>query len=142
MRLLWMHVWRSWRYQSASAEERRLIEIRYALARKLQSTRRRQQLTQQQLAQRLRVGQSSISRVERASNRVSLDIAVRALISLGCPDAEIAATFNVAENSDVLRMRRRAAAPLARAPRPPETPPPPGEHRFLRKGSERLPRLR
>ena len=92
MRLLWMHVWRSWRYQSASAEERRLIEIRYALARKLQSTRRRQQITQQQLAQRLRVGQASISRVERASNRVSLDIAVRALISLGCPDAEIAAT--------------------------------------------------
>jgi hypothetical protein len=84
-----MHVWRSRLYQCASADERRLIEIRYGLARKLQSTRFRQRITQKQLAQRLRV-----------------------------------------------------AAPLARAARLADIPPPPGEHRFLRKGSERLPRLR
>jgi transcriptional regulator with XRE-family HTH domain len=142
MRLYWTHVWRSPHYQRADAEERRLIEIRFSLARKLHSTRRRQRVTQQQLAQRLGVAQSSISRVERASNRVSLDIAVRALIHLGCSDAEIAASFNVAEEPGVACLRRRAEAPRPFAPRPSDPVPPAREHRFLRKGSEWLPRLK
>ena len=142
MRLYWTHVWRSPHYQHAGAEERRLIEIRFALARKLHRTRRQQQVTQQQLAQRLGVAQSSISRVERACNRVSLDIAVRALIHLGCPDADIAASFNVAEEPGVQCLRRRADARRPYAPRPTDPAPPPLEHRFLRKGSEWLPRLK
>ena len=140
MRLYWIHVWRSPHYQRATAEERRLIEIRFSLARKLHRTRRGQRVTQQQLAQRLGVAQSSISRVERASNRVSLDIAVRALIQLDCSDAEIAACFNVAEEPGVQCLRRRAVATRRYALQPAD--PPPLEHRFLRKGSERLPRLR
>jgi transcriptional regulator with XRE-family HTH domain len=142
MRLYWMHVWRSPHFQRAGEEERRLIEIRFSLARKLHSTRRRHRVTQLQLAQRLGVAQSSISRVERASNRVSLDIAVRALIHLGCPDAEIAASFNVAEEPGVQCLRRRAAAKRPFAPRPSDPAAPRHEHRFLRKGSEWLPRLK
>lgn len=142
MRLYWTHVWRSPHYQRADAEQRRLIEIRFSLARKLHRTRRQLRVTQRQLAQRLGVAQSSISRVERASNRVSLDIAVRALIHLGCSDAEIAACFNVAEEPGVQCLRRRAAAKRPYAPGPPEAAPPAHEHRFLRKGSEWLPRLK
>ena len=142
MRLYWTHVWRSPHYQHADAEERRLIEIRFALAHKVHRTRRQQKVTQRQLAQRLGVAQSSISRVERASNRVSLDIAVRALIHLGCSDAEIAAGFNVADEPGVQCLRRRAAAKRPYAIRPSGPAPPARKHRFLRKGSEWLPRLR
>ena len=135
-----MHIWRSPYYQRASAEERRLIEIRFVLARKRQDTRRRKGVTQVQLAERISVAQSSISRVERASNRVSLDVAVRALINMGCSDKEIAATFDVAEDAGVRLLRRRAERPRPLA-RPPAAPPS-AEHRFLRKGTQRLPRLK
>jgi transcriptional regulator with XRE-family HTH domain len=141
MRLHWIHIWRSPHYQRASAEERRLIEIRFVLARKVQDMRRRGRVSQVQLAERVGVAQSTISRVERASNRVSLDVAVRALINLGCPDVEIAATFDVSENAGVKLLRRRAERSRARAAGSADAPPA-GEHRFLRKGTERLPRLR
>ena len=138
MRLHWNHVWRSPHYQCASAEERRLIEMRFVLAVKLQEVRRRSRVTQKQLAERIDVAQASISRAERASNRVSLDISVRALINLGCTDEEIAATFNTGADRRIQLLRRRC-----------EVGPPPRrreaggrEHRFLRKGTERLPRMR
>lgn len=138
MRLYWKHVWRSPHYQRASADERRLIEIRFVLAVKLQEVRRRSRVTQKQLAERIGVAQASISRAERASNRVSLDIGVRALINLGCTDEEIAATFNTSAHPGIRLLRRRC-----------EVGPPPrrrkeggSEHRFLRKGTERLPRLK
>lgn len=142
MRLHWVHIWRSPYYQRASGEERRLIEIRFALARKVHSMRRHTHVTQQQLAERLGVGQASISRVERASNGVSLDIGVRALINLGCSEADIAATFQVADNPSIQCLRRRAARPRPYARRARDTPAPQGEHRFLRKGSETLGRMK
>lgn len=142
MRLHWIHIWRSPHYQWASADERRLIEIRFSLARTLHALRLRQRVTQKELAERLDVAQSSISRTERASNHVSLDVGVRALINLGCSDAEIAACFDVSENAGVKLLRRRAGEPPRRLAPPRVTPPPAGEHRFLRKGTERLRRMK
>ena len=139
MRLYWVHVWRSAHYQRAGAEEKRLIELRFVLARKLQKLRRRCRVTQKQLAVRIDVAQATISRAERASNRVSLDIAVRALINLGCPDEEIGAAFNASADRGVQLLRRRQAG---------GGPPPRlrdagvGEQRFLRKGTEELGRLK
>jgi len=142
MRLHWIHIWRSPHYQHASGEERRLIEIRFSLARKVHGMRRLTRVTQKQLAERLGVGQASISRVERASNRVSLDIGVRALLNLGCSDADIAETFQMADNPSVRCLRRRAAAPRRSVRPASDAPAPMGEHRFLRKGSEPLGRLK
>lgn len=142
MRLYWTHLWRSRDYRQASADERRLIEIRYCLARKLNDVRRRKRITQRQLAERLRIAQASVSRVERASNHVSLDIAVRCLIALGCTDQELAEAFDPSRRGDVRMLRRRAKERGFPAPRAPDTPPPAGEHRFLRKGSGPFIRLR
>ena len=142
MRLYWMHLWRSPYYRRGTADERRLIEIRFTLARTVERTRTRAGLTQRQLAQRLGVAQATISRAERASNSVSLDVAVRALIHLGCTDEEVAAAINAGENAGIRALRRSASARLAPAPRTPDQPAPSGEHRFLRKGERDLPRLR
>jgi hypothetical protein len=67
---------------------------------------------------------------------VSLDIGVRALIELGCSDREIAETFNFGEDAGVKQMRRRGKPNFVVRPAPP------GEHRFLRKGTEWLQRFR
>ena len=143
MRLYWNHIWKSKSYQRASADERRLIEIRFCLARALQRKRRACRLTQRKLAARLDLAQATISRVERASNRVSLDVAVRALITLGCSDAELAALFDPSSNPGVRQLRNRAAIPFYPKPRTEEAPrPEPGEQRFLRKGTEVLRRKR
>ena len=74
---------------------------------------------------------NTISRIERASNRVSLDHAVRALIVLNCTEAEIAEAFNPLLNRGIQKLRRRAAEPFF--PRPREVGEKSGrEHRFPR----------
>jgi transcriptional regulator with XRE-family HTH domain len=141
MRLFWNHVWRSQEYRRASADERRLIEIRFCLARTLQRFRKRRRVTQKALAQRLRIAQASISRAERASNCVSLDIGVRCLIALGCSDAEISAALDPSRSDSITVLRKRSRLRRYPAPRDAALPSTPGEHRFLRKGTRTLRRM-
>lgn len=122
MRLFWNHVWRSAEYRRASADERRLIEIRFCLARALMRVRKQQRVTQKELAEYLHIAQASVSRAERASNCVSLDIGVRCLIALGCSDTEIAAALDPSRSDSIRILRKRTQARFYPAPRDPALP--------------------
>ena len=134
MRLWWNHVWKSPLYRRASADERREMEIRFCVARALKSARRKREVTQKKLAKRLGIAASTISRVERASNRVTLEVAVRCFIALGCSESEIAEAFNSGANAGIHLLRRRARERCFPYPRPEHVPPPPLDPRFIRKG--------
>ena len=133
MRLWWNHLWQSDIYRRATAAERRMIEIRFSIAAALKAKRRQRGVTQHALAQEIGVTQMTISRVERASNRVSFDIAVRAFIALDCSDAEIASAFNPAENAGIRRLRSRASEGAFPKPGMNVVA---GEHRYVRKKSK------
>ena len=109
MRLWWNHLWKSRNYRQASADERRLIELRFSVANGLKRRRRQCRLTQAALGARILTTRNTISRLERASNRVSLDHAIRALIALGCSDSEISDIFNPQLNPGILMLRKRAS---------------------------------
>jgi transcriptional regulator with XRE-family HTH domain len=131
MRLGWNHLWKSSIYRRATAAERRLIEIRFCVAYTLKRKRRAARLTQAALAARIGITRNTVSRIERASNRVSLDHAVRALIALSCTDAEIGEAFNPLLNGAIQLLRRRAAEPMFPKPRA-EAEKSTREHRFPR----------
>lgn len=132
MRLWYTHIWKSRAYRSATADERRLIDIRFSVARTLKDKRRACRITQCQLAQKLGVAQSSISRIERATNYSSIDLAIRAFIALGSPDDEIGAALNASRHPSIQALRRRLESPPfykpGTSPSEDRT-----EHRFIRK---------
>ena len=142
MRLYWNHVWRSQAYRQATADERRLIDLRFSLSRTLHRLRTDAGINQVELARRIGVAQATVSRAERASNCVSLDITVRCLIALGCTDSEIAKAFDVSRDPRVQKLRAAARRPLYSTARKRPGAEPRSEHRFLKKGTEVLQRLR
>ncbi|HET9440847.1 MAG TPA: helix-turn-helix transcriptional regulator [Longimicrobiales bacterium] len=114
MRLYFTHFFRSYAYRKADKLGRRLIEIRFAVALVLRRERRRRGISQRQLARMLNSAQSTISRVERASPRVSLDLAIRAFLVLGLDDAAISAAFNPDLRPEVRQLRARTSGPFYR----------------------------
>jgi transcriptional regulator with XRE-family HTH domain len=118
MKLFWTHIWRSRRYQRATRAERRMIELRYALAHALRKHRRSARVTQQKLAHMIGSEQATISRLERASLRVTLDYAIYAFIALDLSDADIAAAINASLRGDVQTLRKRMNRRLAQRPAP------------------------
>lgn len=132
MRLWYTHIWKSHAYRSATADERRLIEIRFSVARALKDKRRACRVTQCELAEKLGVAQSSISRIERATNYSSIDLAVRAFIAMGSSDEEIATAINAGCNRSVQALRRRLKYPPFYKPAPAPLGDR-GEYRFIRK---------
>jgi transcriptional regulator with XRE-family HTH domain len=131
------------RYRHATADERRLIELRFSLSQSVQRRRKRAHITQAELAERIDVAQGTVSRTERASNRVSFDVAVRCLLALGCTDAEIGHAFDVSRDAHVQRLRDAAARRLYPKPRAPGATAGDlshAEHRFLAKGATTHPK--
>ncbi len=76
-----------------SPEEITFIEIKLALSRRLQETRREKKLTQVQVAQRLQSSQSRVAKMEAADPTVSLDLLVRSLLALGVSRESLARTL-------------------------------------------------
>ena len=72
-----------------SEEESALIEMKLALARGLKRQRMARQLTQEELARRLKSSQSRVAKMEAADPGVSVDLLVRALLVLEVPPKEI-----------------------------------------------------
>ncbi len=107
MKFYWTHIFRAFFYRQQPPPERRMTEIRLALAVTLRKRRRAAGLTQAHLAARIGSSQPTISRLERASRRVSLDHFVRAMIALNATSAEISAAFNVDEDRGVQLLRSR-----------------------------------
>jgi transcriptional regulator with XRE-family HTH domain len=118
MRLYWSNIWRLRLYQRGTATERRMIELRFSIARAVRQHRRKRALTQKQLARIIGSNQATISRMERASTRVSLEVGFLALIALGASDAEIGNAANASALHDVLRLRARMALKYATRPTP------------------------
>jgi hypothetical protein len=73
-----------------SAEERRFIEAKLALANGLRRRRERMGLTQSALAERLGSSQSRVAKMEAAHRTVSTDLLLRSLFRLGASPADVA----------------------------------------------------
>ncbi|HEY3322671.1 MAG TPA: helix-turn-helix transcriptional regulator [Planctomycetota bacterium] len=65
------------------------IETRLALSRRLRAERKRQHLSQVQLAARLRTSQSRVAKMEKGDPTVSLDLLVQSLYRLGVTRKEL-----------------------------------------------------
>lgn len=75
-------------FLNLTPEETALIEIKLALSRKLRE-RRQEQMTQEQLAEKLQSSQSRIAKAETGHSSVSLELLVRAMLATGASPKEI-----------------------------------------------------
>jgi predicted XRE-type DNA-binding protein len=66
-----------------TAEERRLVELRLAVSRAVRTRREQQNLTQEQVAKKLKSSQSRVAKMEAGAADVSLDLLFRGLFALG-----------------------------------------------------------
>lgn len=73
-----------------SEEEQAFIETKLALAQGVRRRRRRQRLTQEELARRMGSSQSRIAKMEAGDASVSMDLMVRSLLRLGASTEDIA----------------------------------------------------
>jgi len=80
-----------------SAEERRFVDLKLALATGVRQLRERQGLTQTALAKQLRSSQSRVAKMEAADASVSLDLMMRSLLSIGATPRDIAKLIRKAE---------------------------------------------
>lgn len=80
-----------------SAEERRFVDLKLALAMGVRQLRERQGLTQAALAKHLRSSQSRVAKMEAADVSVSLDLMMRSLLSIGATPRDIAKLIRNAE---------------------------------------------
>ena len=72
-----------------SDEEESLIEMKLSLASSLKKLRTKHGITQIQVAKRLRSSQSRVAKLESADPSVSIDLLVRALLSLGATRQQV-----------------------------------------------------
>jgi ribosome-binding protein aMBF1 (putative translation factor) len=72
-----------------SDEEAALVEMKLALARSLKQRRLARDLTQDELALQLGSSQSRVAKMEAADASVSMDLLMRALLSLGATRQEV-----------------------------------------------------
>ena len=73
-----------------SPEESALVDMRVALSRSLKERRLAAGLTQTTLATQLRSSQSRVAKLEAADPSVSLDLLIRALLTVGASRKEVA----------------------------------------------------
>jgi DNA-binding XRE family transcriptional regulator len=73
-----------------SDAEAALIETKILLSRALRDRRRRQRLSQEELARRLRSSQSRVAKMEAGDPSVSMDLLVRSLFVLGASSDDLA----------------------------------------------------
>jgi len=73
-----------------SPEETAYVELKLALGKSLQETRRDKRLTQEQLARMLKSSQSRIAKMEAGDPTVSIDLLVRSLLMLGASRKSLA----------------------------------------------------
>jgi DNA-binding XRE family transcriptional regulator len=118
MRLYWTHVLRMYEYRRGTSAQRRMLEIRFALARTLRAKRRDCRVTQAQLAKAIGAAQQTISEFERLRLNISIDYFVRSMIALNASDEDIAAAFNASAHAGIKQLRYKTALPLF--PRPQE----------------------
>lgn len=77
-------------FLNLSPAEVRFIELKLALAHGLRVRREEEGLTQQQVARRMGSSQSRVAKMEAADSSVTVDLLIRALLSLGVSRSEVA----------------------------------------------------
>ena len=73
-----------------SPAEAEFIELKLALARGLRARREENGLTQREVALRTGSSQSRVAKMEAADSSVTVDLLIRALLSLGASRSEVA----------------------------------------------------
>ncbi len=76
-----------------SDQEQQYIDIKLSLSHLLKHTRQKSGLTQTELARRMDSSQSRIAKMEGGEPGVSIDLIIRALLSLGVNQEELAANI-------------------------------------------------
>ncbi|MEK7249763.1 MAG: helix-turn-helix domain-containing protein [Bacteroidota bacterium] len=77
-------------FLNLTAEEAAYVDVKLALSKHLQQTRREKNLTQEQLARLLKSSQSRVAKIEAGDPSVSLDLLVRSLFVLGASRKSLA----------------------------------------------------
>lgn len=72
-----------------SKAEETIVAMKLALADKVRILRKKQHLTQQELAKRIGSSQSRVAKMETADQSVSIELFVRSLVSLGTSQTQI-----------------------------------------------------
>lgn len=73
--------------------EKSYVEIKLVLARELEKKRKAKHLTQKALASELKTSQPRVAMMEKADPSVSLDLIIRALLTLGITPRKLAAVL-------------------------------------------------
>ncbi|MDH3252709.1 MAG: helix-turn-helix transcriptional regulator [Ignavibacteria bacterium] len=81
-------------FLNLSPEEAAYVELKLALSKNLQEIRREKNLTQEDLARRLKSSQSRVAKMEAGDPSVSLDLLVRSLLALGASRKHLARLFS------------------------------------------------
>jgi ribosome-binding protein aMBF1 (putative translation factor) len=87
---------KGWRFTSAeellglSKEEVAIVEMKMALADAVRVQREKHNLSQTELAKRMRSSQSRVAKIEAGDPSVTLDLLVRAVLSAGATKKELA----------------------------------------------------
>lgn len=76
-----------------SDDESKLVALRMSLTKAVKKSRLKHNLSQAELAQRMKSSQSRVAKIESGDTRVSLDLIVRALIASGATTREIQMAF-------------------------------------------------
>ena len=80
-----------------SDEEETLIELRIALGSSLRKVRTKKRLSQVEFAKQLGSSQSRVAKMEAGDPSVTLDLQIRALVSLGATRKEVARAVSSGE---------------------------------------------
>jgi DNA-binding XRE family transcriptional regulator len=77
-----------------SYEEMEMIEIRLSLSKLLKQFRKKQELSQQKLAENINSSQSRVAKMEASDPSVSIDLLIKSLLSLGATREDIATAIS------------------------------------------------
>lgn len=80
-----------------SDEESKLVAIKWSLMNAVKKSRIKHNISQMDLAQRMKSSQSRIAKIEAGDSSISLDLIVRALIATGASSKDIKAAFSAKE---------------------------------------------
>ena len=77
-------------FLNLTPDEQAYVEMKLALAKKLEETRKQKGLTQKTLADKLHTSQPRVAMMEKGDPSVSLDLLIRALLALGISPRKLA----------------------------------------------------
>jgi DNA-binding XRE family transcriptional regulator len=78
------------KFLGLSPEETAFIEMKLALSKAIKQNRLSQQMTQYELAQRIKSSQSRVAKIEAGDPSASLDLLIRTLLTFGATRQDIA----------------------------------------------------